>query len=192
MTEVLFVAYFLVLIASLLIKTPIIKGPWLFLMRAFFPNWKFFHAVGYVPHLYARSAVMQSSGELHWFDWVLIYPRHTRSLIHLIHNPDTNLGLGQQNLVDHFWADLYDLPEGNDPRQLVTYQMVSRLVSLVLRERDFNFTHSQFELRMALDDRTQTIDTYVMMTSPVVESLKTAEVKAEEKIPSVSKTGTAE
>ncbi len=192
MTEVLFVAYFLVLIASLLIKTPIIKGPWLFLMRAFFPNWKFFHAVGYVPHLYARSAVMQSSGELHWSDWVLIYPRHTRSLIHLIHNPDTNLGLGQQNLVDHFWADLYDLPEGNDPRQLVTYQMVSRLVSLVLSERDFNFTHSQFELRMALDDRTQTIDTYVMMTSPVVESLKTAEVKAEEKIPSVSKTGTAE
>jgi len=68
MTEVLFVAYFLVLIASLLIKTPIIKGPWLFLMRAFFPNWKFFHAVGYVPHLYARSAVMQSSGELHWSD----------------------------------------------------------------------------------------------------------------------------
>jgi hypothetical protein len=48
--------------------------------------------------------------------------------------------------------------------------MVSRLVSLVLRERDFNFTHSQFELRMALDDRTQTIDTYVMMTSPVVAS----------------------
>ena len=175
MTEVLFVAYFLVLIASLLIKTPIIKGPWLFLMRAFFPNWKFFHAVGYVPHLYARSAVMQSSGELHWSDWVLIYPRHTRSFIHLIHNPDTNLGLGQQNLVDHFWADLYDLPEGNDPRQLVTYQMVSRLVSLVLRERDFNFTHSQFELRMALDDHTQTIDSYVMMTSPVIESTSGAE-----------------
>lgn len=192
MTEVLFVAYFLVLIASLLIKTPIIKGPWLFLMRAFFPNWKFFHAVGYVPHLYARSAVMQSSGELHWSDWVLIYPRRVRSLSHLIHNPDTNLGLGQQNLVDHFWADLYDLPDGNDPRQLVTYQMVSRLVNLVLRERDFNFTHSQFELRMALDDRTQTIDTYVMMTSPVVESLKTAEVKAEEKVSSVSKTGAAE
>ncbi len=192
MTEVLFVAYFLVLIASLLIKTPIIKGPWLFLMRAFFPNWKFFHAVGYVPHLYARSAVMQSSGELHWSDWVLIYPRRVRRLSHLIHNPDTNLGLGQQNLVDHFWADLYDLPEGNDPRQLVTYQMVSRLVKLVLRERDFNFTHSQFELRMVLDDRTQTIDTYVMMTSPVDESLKTAEVKAEEKVSSVSKTGAAE
>lgn len=175
MTEVLFALYFVVLLATLVIKTPATKGPWLFLMRAFFPNWKFFHAVGYVPHLYARSAVVQSSGELQWSDWVLIYPRCTRRLSHLIHNPDTNLGLGQQNLVDHFWADLYDLPEGNDPRQLVTYKMVSRLSDLVLRERDLNFTHSQFELRMALDDHTHTVDTYVMMTSPVSESFSAKE-----------------
>jgi len=75
MTEVFFVAYFLVLIASLVIKTPVIKGPWLFLLRAFFPNWKLFHAVGYVPHLYARSSVELASGELQWSEWVLIYPR---------------------------------------------------------------------------------------------------------------------
>ena len=168
MTEVLFVAYFLVLIATLLIKTPIIKGPWLFLMRAFFPNWKFFHAVGYVPHLYARSAVQLASGELQWTDWVLIYPRRMRRLSHLLHNPDTNIGLGQQNMVDHFWADLHDLPEGADPRGLVTYKMVARLADQVLRARDVNFTHSQFELRMQLDDRTHTVDEHVMMTSPVV------------------------
>lgn len=169
MTEALFVAYFLLLLITLVIKTPIIKGPWLFLMRAFFPNWKFFHAVGYVPHLYARSAVALSTGELQWSDWVLVYPRRKRRIFHLFHNPDTNLALGQQNLVDHLWADLYDLPEGHDPRQLVTYQMVSRLCDLLLRERDTHFTHSQFELRMALDDRTHTLDTYVMMTSPVCE-----------------------
>jgi hypothetical protein len=120
MTEVLFVLYFLALVATLVIKTPIIKGPWLFLLRAFFPNWKFFHAVGYVPHLYARSAVALASGELQWSDWVLIYPRRVRRLSHLVHNPDTNIGLGQQNMVDHFWADLHDLPEGDDPRGLVS------------------------------------------------------------------------
>ena len=168
MTELLFAAYFLVLIATLIIKTPIIKGPWLFLLRAFFPNWKFFHAVGHVPHLYARSAVQLASGELQWSDWVLIYPRRIRRLSHLLHNPDTNLGLGQQNLVDHFWADLYDLPDGADPRNLVTYTMMARLVDQVLRERDLNFTHSQFELRMVLDGRSETVDTQVMMTSPVV------------------------
>jgi len=168
MTEVLVALYFAALIASLLIKTPIIKGPWLFLMRAFFPNWKFFHAVGYVPHLYARSAVQLASGELQWTDWVLIYPRRIRRLSHLLHNPDTNIGLGQQNMVDHFWADLHDLPEGADPRGLVTYKMVARLADQVLRARDVNFTHSQFELRMVLDGRTETVDTQVMMTSPVV------------------------
>jgi len=168
MTEALFVLYFVVLVATLVIKTPIIKGPWLFLLRAFFPNWKFFHAVGYVPHLYARSAVQLASGELQWSDWVLIYPRHVRSLSHLVHNPDTNIGLGQQNMVDHFWADLHDLPEGDDPRGLVSYKMMQRLCDQMLRVRDTNLTHSQFELRMVLESLTETIDTHVMMTSPVV------------------------
>ena len=170
MTELLFVVYFVVLIGTLLIKTPIIKGPWLFLLRAFFPNWKFFHAVGHVPHLYARAAVANEKGELDWFDWVLIYPRRIRRLSHVVHNPDTNLGLAQQNLVDHFWADLYDLPEGGDPRQLVTYTMISRLVEQVLRDQHPHFTHSQFELRMVLDNRFETVDTQVMMTAPVTPS----------------------
>jgi hypothetical protein len=167
MTEVLFVLYFVMLVATLVIKTPIIKGPWLFLLRAFFPNWKFFHAVGYVPHLYARSAVQLASGEMQWSDWVLIYPRRLRRLSHLVHNPDTNIGLAQQNMVDHFWADLHDLPEGEDPRGLVSYKMMQRLSDQVLRARDVNFTHRQFELRMVLDGRDVHVDTQVMMTSPV-------------------------
>ena len=170
MTEALFVLYLLVLVATLIFKTPIIKGPWLFLLRAFFPNWKFFHAVGYVPHLYARSAVQLSTGELQWSAWVLIYPRRVRRLRHLFHNPDTNIGLAQQNMVDHFWADLHDLPEGADPRNLVSYQMMQRLSEQELRARDINFTHRQFELRMVRDGRDQTEDTQVMMTSPVETS----------------------
>jgi hypothetical protein len=167
MTEFLFVAYFLALIATLVIKSPVIKGPWLFLLRAFFPNWKFFHAVGYVPQLYARSAVPLACGELQWSDWVLIYPRRVRQLHHLLHNPHTNIGLAQQNMVDHFWADLYDLPEGDDPRGLVSYLMMQRLCDQVLRARDVNFTHRQFELRMVLEGRASMVDTQVMMTSPV-------------------------
>jgi hypothetical protein len=167
MTEVLFVLYFVVLVATLIFKTPIIKGPWLFLLRAFFPNWKFFHAVGYVPHLYARSAVQLSTGEMQWSAWVLIYPRRVRRLSHLLHNPDTNIGLAQQNMVDHFWADLHDLPEGADPRSLISYQMMQRLSNQVLRAHDLNFTHRQFELRMVRDGRDQTEDMQIMMTSPV-------------------------
>ena len=166
-TALLVLLYFVLLTWSLRRRGPELKGPWWFFLRAFFPNWKFFHAVGYVPHLYARSAVQLSTGELQWSAWVLIYPRRLRRLSHLVHNPDTNIGLAQQNMVDHFWADLHDLPEGADPRNLVSYQMMQRLSEQVLRARDINFTHRQFELRMVRDGRDQTEDTQVMMTSPI-------------------------
>jgi hypothetical protein len=50
---------------------------------------------------------------------------------------------------------------------LVSYQMMQRLTDQVLRQRDMNFTHRQFELRMVLDGRDALRDTQVMMTSPV-------------------------
>jgi hypothetical protein len=168
MTEVLFATYFVVLLATLVLKTPVVKGPWLFLLRAFFPNWKFFHAVGHIPQLYARAATPDPSGGAVWQDWVLIYPRSARRWYHLLHNTETNLALAQQNLVDHFWADLYDLPEGGDPRRLVTYAMVSRLAHQTLQSMHPAMQQYQFELRMVLSDRAQVVDTQVMMTAPEV------------------------
>ena len=64
MTEALLVLYFVVLFATLIFKSRVVQGPWLFLLRAFFPNWKFFHAVGYVPHLRARCARHDECGQL--------------------------------------------------------------------------------------------------------------------------------
>jgi hypothetical protein len=76
------------------------------------------------------------------------------------------LGLAQQNLIDHFWADLNDSPEGFDPRQLVTYKMISHFVDAKLAEAYPECSHKQFELRMLLDNPNQTTHTHVMMTSP--------------------------
>jgi hypothetical protein len=47
---------------------------------------------------------------------------------------------------------------------------MQRLTDQVLRTRDVNFTHRQFELRMVLDGRSENVDTQVMMTSPVETS----------------------
>ncbi len=161
------IGYFLVLVLTLLYKTPIVRGPWLFLLRSFFPNWKFFHAVGYVPHLYARAAIANADGQLAWSDWTHLYPRTQQHFWHLFHNPVTNLGLAQQNLIDHFWADLNDAPDGSDPRNFVSYQMVAHFVAGVLKAQHPTHTHSQFEMRMLLDNTTETVHTHVMMTSPV-------------------------
>ena len=35
-------------------QKPLAQGPWLFFLRAFFPNWKFYHAAGTAPRLYVR------------------------------------------------------------------------------------------------------------------------------------------
>lgn len=162
------IAYFLVLALTLIYKSPVVRGPWLFLLRSFFPNWKFFHAVGYVPHLYARAAQVNHEGQLTWSEWEHLYPRTEQNFWHLFHNPETNLGLAQQNLIDHFWADLNDAPEGCDPRNFVSYQMAAHLVEAVLLQKYPQHTHSQFELRMLLDSPTETTHTHVMMTSPEV------------------------
>ncbi len=166
MTTYWVIAYFLLLMVALLYKTPIVRGPWLFLLRSFFPNWKFFHAVGYVPHLYARAAKVDAQGQFEWTEWLHLYPRQPQSFWQLFHNTQTNLGLAQQNLIDHFWADLNDSPEDFDPRQLVTYQMISHFVAVKLSEAYPAYSHTQFELRMLLDNPTQTTHTHVMMTSP--------------------------
>lgn len=166
-TLTLFALYFVAMFGALLVRSRAVRSPWLFLLRAFFPNWKFFDMVGHVPHLWARSACIDAAGELQWTDWLLIYPRRKRRWTHLFHNPDTNLALGEQNLVDHFWSDLYDLPDGADARQLVTYAMTERLARGELDRRHGVYSHWQFELRMALDGPDGLADAYTMMQSPV-------------------------
>ena len=168
MTSYWVIGYLVLLLLTLIFKTPVVRGPWLFLLRSFFPNWKFFHAVGYVPYLYARASSSSSTGKLVWHEWQSFYPRTPQNIWQLFHNPVTNLGLAQQNLIDHFWADLHDTPEGFDPRNLVTYKMLAHFVEVTLREQYPQASHLQFELRMLLDNTSGTVHTHVMMTSPVI------------------------
>ena len=53
-TSLLFIAYFFLLITALVYRSRIVSGPWFFLLRSFFPNWRFFHRVGAVPVLFVR------------------------------------------------------------------------------------------------------------------------------------------
>jgi hypothetical protein len=170
MLEALFLLYFLVLLATLVFKSRIVTGPWLFLLRAFFPNWKFFHATGNVPHLYARWALPSTAPAeaLQWSDWAHIFPRRPRRLLHLFHNANTNLALVQQNLVEHLAADLNHMPHDADARGLVSYQLVSRLVCQSLQAQQPDCALGQFEVRMQLDGPTGLLQEDTMMRSPVL------------------------
>jgi hypothetical protein len=125
----LFVLYFGLLALSMFYRKQTIRGPWFFLLRAFFPNWQFYHQVGPVPHLYARFAT--ANGELGEWQW--IYPRQPRKLWHVFHNPWGNRDLALQNLVDHLSSDIKELGEGADASHLVSYQLVCRHAQQAVR-----------------------------------------------------------
>ncbi|MEY4711022.1 MAG: hypothetical protein RIS88_472 [Pseudomonadota bacterium] len=157
-TLLLFVAYFALLAWALRRQQPLAQGRWLFFLRAFFPNWKFYHAVGRPPRLYVR-------GQMHagqWLPWQVVYPRRARRLWHLVHNPDVNLALSHQNLVDHLAADINDLVDGADIRECVSYQLVARLARTALPPQ---IAAWQFELRL---ESLRGDEALCMLQSPVV------------------------
>lgn len=129
LTALLIVAYFVVLGLAMRQRKRVVHGPWLFMFRAFFPNWQFYHGLGYAPRLFVRGQT--AAGQ--WTGWHGVYPRMPRQWGHLVHNPSVNLALTQQNWVDHLSSDIHDLPEGADIQQRVTYQLVTRLAHQAIR-----------------------------------------------------------
>jgi hypothetical protein len=166
--------YLLVLVLSMRKGSREVHGPWLFLLRAFFPNWKFYHAVSLSPRLYVRA---QSAAGA-WTTWQSVYPRATRHLGHLWHNAAVNLALTHQNLVEHLAQDVRDLPEGADARSLVTYRLVQRLACETVQKRcrdtaPMPHPHDgpgtidacQFEVRMEMPDQSASES---LLLSPVI------------------------
>lgn len=122
-TALLTVAYFVLLAVALRKRQRTVNGPWLFLLRAFFPNWQFFHGLGPAARLWVRA----QDGQGQWSLWNPVYPRLPRQASHLLHNPAVNLALSHQNLVEHLATDIHDLAENADIRDCVSYQLVMRL-----------------------------------------------------------------
>jgi len=170
MSRAILVFYFLLLLATLLVTTKTVQGPWLFLLRAFFPNWRFYHSLGWQPQLYVRTRSLGVQNPDHsqstesgvgWATFELIYPRATRNVLNLFHNPSVNIALAHQNLVEHLANDLQALGEGEDAKKLVSYQLVNRFVNRFVRQRVSSCIarstaplEYQFEIRLQLNSPT--------------------------------------
>jgi hypothetical protein len=178
LTALLIGAYFVLLTFGLRKHKHLVQGPWLFFFRAFFPNWKFYHAAGHAPRLYVRGQT--APGE--WTHWHRVYARVPFRATRVLHNPVVNLALNHQNLVDHLWSDIQDLPEDGDITQRATYQLVTRLaheaivggrwgdVPMITVYLSEPVTHFQFELRMdaLLEDQRVPVSSELVLQSPVL------------------------
>ena len=163
----LIAAYFLFLLISLKRRGQVISGPWLFLLRSFFPNWRFYHGPGNQPRLFWR---IQDENQ-QWTDWHMFMPRATFRASDWFHNPRNNLTLANQNLVDHLSADIIAMPDDGDVRDLVTYHMVMQLTRHLIKCETLAPVHYQFQLRL--------VPAYVppdedmsVLTSPTLSWLK--------------------
>lgn len=155
----LIAVYFAFLLASLMRRGRVISGPWLFLLRSFFPNWRFYHGLGHQPRLFIRS--LDGAGQ--WQPWQMFMPRAAFHFGDLFHNPNNNLILANQNLVDHLSADVQAMDDDADVRKLVTYQLVERLARSLVPT---NATHYQFQLRLVPPDAVPD-EHMAVVTSPV-------------------------
>ena len=143
----LILVYFVWLAIGLVWRSQTVRGPGFFLFRAFLPNWQFYHQVGPVPHLYVRY---EAPGQA-WSDWQWVYPRGTRSIWQLFHNPWGNRALAEQNLVDHLSSDIKDLGEGQDASELVSYRLVCRLAAQAMRRLHPTLTAGRYQLEIRLE-----------------------------------------
>lgn len=157
--------YFGFLFFSLIYRSQVITGPWLFLLRSFFPNWRFFHRMGHVPTLYVRYADENKQ----WSNWQSTIPRAQRQLHLLFHNPAINLALANQNLVDHLSADLQALSDDKNVEELVTYQLIMRHARDYLQQHAtaINKQQYQFQLRLMAPPPAKNEDAAVL-TSPTI------------------------
>jgi hypothetical protein len=152
-TALLAALYFGFLMAALIVQSREVRHPWLFLLRSFLPNWRFYSAPGPSPRLFVRAHSATGLGE-----WQLIYPRFRPKLLGLVFNPKVNLALAEMNLVDHLASDLNDCAHDSDVVELVSYQMVERVVRQALPDLLAGGGHFQFCLRAIPSGRLSSSD----------------------------------
>jgi hypothetical protein len=162
LTDGLIAAYFLALVLALLLGRWAMNSPWLFLLRSFIPNWRFFHALGFTPRLFVRSRCEDEQ----WSDWVMMMPRGKRQWSHLFYNADLNLAMAEQTLVEHLSTDISDLPEGGRIEETTTYPMVERLVRLKLLPSDPAQTLFQFCVCLFPTERVVNFENDMILLSP--------------------------
>jgi hypothetical protein len=116
---------------------------WLFLLRAFFPSWRFFDDVG--PEL--RLEIRFGENEERLGQWRNALRPIRRSWANLPVNPEGNFLHACHNLLNHLSADIQESRDLHSVPELATYKLVRRLARFqVFESMDPPF---QFQFRLS-------------------------------------------
>lgn len=115
----------------------------MFLLRAFFPSWRFFDDVG--PEL--RLEVRFGDNEERFGLWQNALPPIARSMTNLPVNPRGNFLHACHNLLNHLNGDIQESANLQTVPELATYKLVRNLARFQVSERiDPPF---QFQFRLS-------------------------------------------
>ena len=161
--------YLALLVLALTGRGQNLTSRWLFLLRGFFPSWRFFDAPGYQPRLFVRALLKNEQ----WTDWIQFSPRASFKLSDLFFNPDNNMQMTEQTLIDHLCLDIQSLPESQSAGSLVSYMLTEKIAGdFILRHvNEANIKAYQFEIRMLpglnLDESES-----VILVSPIIKEIR--------------------
>jgi hypothetical protein len=161
--------YLVLLVIALIGRGQNLTSHWLFLLRGFFPSWRFFDSPGYQPRLFVRALLTNQQ----WSEWVQFIPRASFQLSDLIFNPENNLRMTEQTLIDHLCLDLQALPESQSAEVLVSYMLTENIArAFILRHvNESNIKAYQFEIRMLPGLNLDESDS-VILVSPLIHETR--------------------
>ena len=162
------VLYLVLLVLALIGRGQNLSSRWLFLLRGFFPSWRFYDAPGYQPRLFVRALTAEDQ----WSEWLPFIPRASFRMGDLFFNPENNLRMTEQTLVDHLSHDLQALEDSQSANSLVSYLLAERVARQVaLRLVGAHQIHAfQFELRMIASPINNHSDS-VILISPIIKEM---------------------
>lgn len=122
----------LALMISVVAKLPRVnvRNRGLAMIRVLIPSWRFFDDIAPTPVLQARAG----SADMPWGAWESVLEPPRRTLRDVVWNPEGNLLLACQALVERLQSDLADFDENSDERadEMMSYQLVLNLVRCAL------------------------------------------------------------
>ncbi|MEI6572998.1 MAG: hypothetical protein WCO61_05570 [Alphaproteobacteria bacterium] len=161
--------YLALLVLALIRRGKNLTSRWLFLLRGFFPSWRFFDSPGYQPRLFVRALLTNEQ----WSDWVQFIPRASFKLSDLFFNPQNNIRMTEQTLIDHLCLDLQALPETQSAGSLVSYMLTENIAGdFILRHvNESEIKAYQFEIRMLPGLNLEDSESVVLVSPIIHETL---------------------
>jgi hypothetical protein len=147
MISISIIIYLVTLILFSLFKSNHFQGKSFYLLRAFFPSWKFYEDLGDVPILFYR---IKERGSI-WTPWKNCVEKKKRKWTKLFLNSQGNVHLAYGSLLQHLVTDIQEIEDSDyfSLKSKASYQLVQNLVLFEISKTNSFQSGMQYEFKVS-------------------------------------------